>query len=166
LAEKASPVDKPAASAPPSAAASGDEPAGEGEGAAAPAEGEGAGAAGGDGAEDPASPAGAGEADPAAAADGAASDALAPVPEGTVGIMRSDELMFDMIDIRERKLEVRAFATRSSAQDRLAAALQGLGCLTNISKGKVRDQNDRKVFTMSMDNACFTAPMGDEEAES
>lgn len=82
-----------------------------------------------------------------------AAAAAAPPPER--GIVWADELVLDMVDIRELKVEIAASAARSSAQDRFAMELESTGCLTNVSKGKVRDQNGRKVFEMNMDNACL-----------
>lgn len=90
---------------------------------------------------------------PEEGADGTAS-VLPPITDPTK-IFRDDELVFSMVDIRERKVEMKVSATRSSAQDRLAIRLGELGCLRNIQKGKVRDQNERKVFEMHMDNACY-----------
>lgn len=86
-------------------------------------------------------------------APGSAAPAAAPPPER--GIVWADELVLNMVDIRELKVEIAASAARSSAQDRFAMELESTGCLTNVSKGKVRDQNGRKVFEMNMDNACL-----------
>ena len=94
----------------------------------------------------------------------AAAAPLQPITDPTKGIFRDDELTFSVVDIRERKVELAASATRSSAQDRLQMKLQQTGCLTNISKGKVSDRNERKVFEMSMDNACFVE-VPEEETE-
>ncbi len=88
-----------------------------------------------------------------ASAGGTAKPELAPPPER--GIVWADELVLTMVDVRELKVEIAASATRSSAQDRFALELERAGCLKNISKGKVRDQNGRKVFEMNMDNACL-----------
>ncbi len=94
---------------------------------------------------------------PAAGGEGVAPVALPPVTDPARGIFRDDDVVFSSIDIREHKVELKVTATRSSAQDRLALKLQALGCLTNIQKGKIRDQNDRKTFEMSMDNTCYTS---------
>lgn len=106
-------------------------------------------------------------------ADGAERAAPGVVPAGPIdpskGIVVSDELTFSSVDIRERKIELRAEANTSSAQDRLKLKLAQLGCITNILPGKVRG-DARKTFEMSMDNNCYkTAPQqessDDEEEE-
>jgi hypothetical protein len=79
---------------------------------------------------------------------------LPPITDPTK-IFRDDDVVFSMVDIRERKVEMKVSATRSSAQDRLALRLGELGCLRDIQKGKVRDQNERKVFEVHMDNTCY-----------
>ncbi len=99
---------------------------------------------------------------PGAPAGGAEAGAPAPVLDPSQGVVWDDELVLSMVDIRERKVELKASATRSSTQDRLALKLEQTGCLKHISKGKVRDQNERKVFEMSMDNMC-TIPEDEQE---
>jgi type IV pilus assembly protein PilM len=81
-----------------------------------------------------------------------------PVPAPTApetGIGVADNLSFAMVDIRERKLELKASASYSSTQDRLVEELKKAGCLQKITKGKVKDSNDLKTFEMAMDNVCF-----------
>lgn len=87
----------------------------------------------------------------------------APVSDPSKGIYADDDLYFEVVEIRERKLDLKVSALRSSAQDRLAMKLQEGGCLQNVQKGKVRDQNDRKVFEMNIDNACYFAAETEEE---
>jgi type IV pilus assembly protein PilM len=95
-------------------------------------------------------------------------------PEEGIGV--ADNLSFAMVDIRERKVELKASASYSSTQDRLVEELKKQGCLQKISKGKVKDSNDLKSFEMAMDNVCFRweekkveeepeAEGGDEPAE-
>lgn len=72
------------------------------------------------------------------------------------GVVVSDEVLFDLIDIRERKIELKVGAARASAQDRLAYRLRDIACLSNIEKSKVRG-TDRKQFDMTMDNNCYYA---------
>ncbi len=97
-----------------------------------------------------------------AGATSAPSSEIAPPPER--GIVWADELVLDMVDVRELKVEVAAAAARSSAQDRFAMGLEQSGCLTNVSKGKVRDQNGKKVFEINMDNTCLLPSKSGEES--
>lgn len=84
------------------------------------------------------------------------------------GIVSDDDLRVAALDIRERKIEIKVSATRAAAQDRLALKLEELGCISNISKGKITDRNDRKSFEMSMDHECYreikVPDEGDEDA--
>lgn len=83
--------------------------------------------------------------------------ATAPEPiDNKAGVVVSDELVFQQVDIRERKLELTVEASRASAQDRLAYRLKDIACLSAIEKGKARGEA-RKIFEMSMDNNCFYA---------
>jgi|GEM_PF-1023441 len=105
--------------------------------------------------------------DPAAAAAAAEPKPIGPIP-ADAGIVLVDELTLSMVDIRELKVEIKAGANTSSAQDRLAAKLAELGCISNVSKGKVRGEA-RKTFQMEMDNKCYfkkaeTEEEPDEEA--
>lgn len=86
-----------------------------------------------------------------------------PVPQDA-GVVMSDNLVIETIKIRERRIELKAIASSASAQDRLAIKLQELGCITSISKGKIRG-DDRKTFEMTMDSTCYraTKPAADEE---
>lgn len=79
------------------------------------------------------------------------------------GIVMSDELTLDMVDIRERKIELKIQANTSTAQDRLNSKLKQNTCITNITNGKVRGEG-RKTFDMSMDNNCYAAVPDEEEA--
>jgi type IV pilus assembly protein PilM len=72
------------------------------------------------------------------------------------GIVVSDEMIFEHVDIRERKVEIKVAATRASAQDRLLTKLKDTGCLSNIERGRVRGE-DRKQFEMTMDNNCYSS---------
>jgi type IV pilus assembly protein PilM len=81
------------------------------------------------------------------------------------GIVMSDELTLDTVDIRERKIELKIQANTSTAQDRLNAKLKQNACITNITNGKVRG-DARKTFDMTMDNACYYAVPEDEEADA
>ncbi len=78
---------------------------------------------------------------------------IGPIP-ADAGIVLVDDLSLSLVDIRQLKVEIKAGANTSSAQDRLAAKLAGLGCISNVSKGKVRGEA-RKTFQMEMDNKCF-----------
>jgi Tfp pilus assembly PilM family ATPase len=84
-----------------------------------------------------------------------AKPAIAETVDPSRGIVVSDEMVFQNVDIRERKIEMKIEATRASAQDRLIAKLKDIGCIANIERGKVRGE-DRKLFEMSMDNNCYT----------
>lgn len=80
---------------------------------------------------------------------------LSPV-ELDKGIVMDDDLRVAALDIREKKLEIKVSATRAAAQDRLAIKLKELGCISNITKGKITDsRDDRKSFEMAMDHECY-----------
>ncbi len=82
--------------------------------------------------------------------------AAAETVKPEAGVVVSDEMLFSLIDIRERKIELKIEASRASAQDRLAYRLRDIACISNIEKSKVRG-DDRKLFDMSMDNNCYYA---------
>jgi len=92
---------------------------------------------------------------PAVAVDPATGEPLPAPTAPETGIGVADNLSFAMVDIRERKVELKASASYSSTQDRLVEELKKAGCLQKISKGKVKDSNDLKTFEMAMDNLCF-----------
>lgn len=98
--------------------------------------------------------------------DGGEAAAPTPAPPTPVaetvkleaGPVVSDEMLFTLIDIRERKIELKVEAVRASAQDRLAYRLKDIACLSNIEKSKAKGgANERKVFEMSVDNNCYYA---------
>ncbi len=98
--------------------------------------------------------------DDAAPAGGAAPVPTPPLAETVKlenGVVVSDDLKFTLIEIRERKIELKVEATRASAQDRLAYRLRDIACLSNIEKSKAKEGNDRKLFEMNMDNNCYYA---------
>lgn len=88
---------------------------------------------------------------------------IGPIP-ADAGIVLVDDLTLSLVDIRKLKVEIKAGANTSSAQDRLAAKLTGLGCISNVSKGKVRGEA-RKTFQMEMDNQCFFKKAAQDEPE-
>ena len=92
----------------------------------------------------------------APAADGAAAEdgGLVMIPNDA-GIVLSDALELNSVDVRERKMDLKLSATRASAQDRLAIQLEGLGCVQSITKGRIVDRNNRKVFEMIVDHNCY-----------
>lgn len=90
---------------------------------------------------------------------------IAETVDPSRGVVVSDEMVFQTVDIRERKVELKIEATRASAQDRLWTKLKDLGCLANIERGKSRGE-DRKIFEMSMDNNCYAStPTAEATAE-
>lgn len=91
-------------------------------------------------------------------------DAATGPVDPSAGILVSDQLIVQRIDIRELKLEMKVEATRATAQDRLALKLEQLGCITDIKKGKVRDSNDKKVFELEMSHNCFRETPGGEDS--
>ncbi len=95
--------------------------------------------------------------DPAAAEP----NPIGPIP-ADAGIVLVDDLTLSLVDIRQLKVEIKAGANTSSAQDRLAAKLAQLGCISKVSKGKVRGEA-RKTFQMEMDNACYFKKAEDED---
>lgn len=114
-----------------------------------------------------------GELDPGAlggpAVEGEDGEEAAPAKVGPIpadaGIVMVDDMTISLVEIRERKIEIKASANQGSAQDRFASKLTGVGCISNVSKGKVRG-DARKSFQMSMDSRCFyKAPAADDEEE-
>jgi type IV pilus assembly protein PilM len=90
---------------------------------------------------------------------------VAPVADSNAGILSDDELMFALVDIRPLKIDLDLSATRATAQDRLAVKLKQYGCVREITKGMVRDRNDRKSFEMSIDHNCYVGSIGITEPE-
>ncbi len=97
-------------------------------------------------------------------------EAPAPAPvqlpsvDGAAGVVWDDEFILSSIEIRNRALQFKASALRSSAQERFRnKLLQALPCITPFQNAKVRDENQRKVFDPSIDHDCYNQSM---EAES
>lgn len=88
---------------------------------------------------------------------------IGPIPSDA-GIMLVDDLVLSLVDVRELKIEIKAGANTSSAQDRLAKKLAELGCVSNVSKGKVKGEA-RKTFQMEMDNKCYFKKAEAEEED-
>jgi type IV pilus assembly protein PilM len=91
---------------------------------------------------------------------------VAPVTDQNAGILADDELVFALVDIRPLKIDLDMSATRATAQDRLGVKLEQYGCIRGITKGMVRDRNDRKSFEMSIDHNCFVGNLGIDEGAS
>jgi Tfp pilus assembly PilM family ATPase len=91
---------------------------------------------------------------------------VAPVTDSNAGILADDELLFATVDIRPLKIDLDLSATRATAQDRLAVKLKQYGCVREITKGMVRDRNDRKSFEMSIDHNCYVGSVGITEEPS
>jgi len=70
------------------------------------------------------------------------------------GVVAADELTISEVQVLERKLEVHASANVSSAQDRFAAKLGQLPCVSSVLKGKVKG-NERRSFEMSIEHNCY-----------
>ncbi len=102
-----------------------------------------------------------GAAAPGASPGGSASAAAAP-QDANAGLSWDDDLTLVTVEIRPRKIELTASATRLSAQARLKRRLQSLTCITNIQEGRARDENDRKVFEMSIEHDCLYQPLEEE----
>jgi type IV pilus assembly protein PilM len=83
------------------------------------------------------------------------------------GIVVADSMVFTLIDIRERRIEMKIEASNTWAQERLAFRLRDIACLSNIDKSKVKG-DERKLFEIGMDNNCyFASSLGSgEESES
>ncbi|MCB9567203.1 MAG: pilus assembly protein PilM [Myxococcales bacterium] len=80
------------------------------------------------------------------------------------GITWDDELVFDQVEIRARKIELTASASASrlSAQSRLKRRLMTISCVSNVQEGKARDANYRKVFEMSIEHDCLFQSLEEE----
>jgi hypothetical protein len=92
-----------------------------------------------------------------------AAEKSGPIPPDA-GIVVADDMVISMLEIRERKIELKADANQSSAQDRLARRLAAIDCISNVSKGRVRG-DARKSFQMTMDSRCFHKIAATENGE-
>ena len=79
-----------------------------------------------------------------------------PVADTNAGILGDDELLFSSVEIRELKVELSLSATRATAQDRLGVKLSQYACIGHITKGSIKERNERQAFDMSIDHNCFT----------
>ena len=99
----------------------------------------------------------------APASGGAAAGAAAgAAPDANAGLTWDDDLVLTNVEVRPLKIELTASATRLSAQSRLKRRLQTLSCVGNIQEGRPRDENDRKVFDMSIEHDCLYKPLEEE----
>jgi hypothetical protein len=104
----------------------------------APAEGEGGSDAEGAGAAAPAAP------------------AQLPSVDPSGGLVWDDEFVLSLIEIRNRAIQFRATATRSSAQERFKNKLvQALPCVVPFQVVKVRDEGTKKVFDPTIEHDCY-----------
>jgi Tfp pilus assembly PilM family ATPase len=85
-----------------------------------------------------------------------------PVSDSNAGILADDELLFSSVEIRELKIELSLSATRATAQDRLGVKLDQYACIRGISKGSIKERNERQAFDMSIDHNCFTGSIAME----
>ncbi|PRQ03657.1 Competence protein A [Enhygromyxa salina] len=92
---------------------------------------------------------------PVAEGEGEGEAGPAPVADSNAGILADDELLFASLEIRDLKIELNLSATRATAQDRLGVKLDQVACVRGITKGMVKDRNDRKSFEMSIDHNCY-----------
>jgi Tfp pilus assembly PilM family ATPase len=91
-----------------------------------------------------------------------------PVTDQNAGILADDDLLFSSVEIRELKIELSLSSTRATAQDRLGVKLKQYACVRSITKGSIKERNERKSFDMSIDHNCFTGSMaisGGEDGE-
>lgn len=95
--------------------------------------------------------------------DAAAAERSGPIPPDA-GVVVADDLVISSLDIRERKIELKADANQGSAQDRFARKLAAIDCISNVSKGKVRG-DARKSFQMTMDSRCFHKVTSNEDGD-
>jgi type IV pilus assembly protein PilM len=87
-----------------------------------------------------------------------------PSVDPSAGVVWDDDLIMTMIEIRPRAIQMRATATRSSAQERLKNKLMvALPCILPFQPAKVRDEGERKVFDPQIEHDCYNQSM---EAES
>ncbi len=95
--------------------------------------------------------------------DGATSTSTpALVSDSNAGINWEDDLVFVAFEVRLRKIDLTASATRLSAQSRLKRRFQMISCVSNVQEGKARDSNDRKVFEMSIEHNCLFDPLEED----
>lgn len=87
-----------------------------------------------------------------------------PSVDPSGGLVWDDEFILSMVEIRNRAIQFRASALRSSAQERFRnKLLQALPCITPFQNAKVRDEGQRKVFDPNIDHDCYSQSM---EADS
>jgi hypothetical protein len=87
-----------------------------------------------------------------------------PISDTKAGILADDELLFSTVEIRELKIELSMTATRATAQDRLGVKLGQFACIGRITKGSIKERNERQSFDMSIDHSCFTGSIAQEGA--
>ena len=86
-----------------------------------------------------------------------------PVADGSAGILPDDDLLISTVQIRALKIELELSATRATAQDRLGVKLEQFTCIRGITKGSIRERNERQSFDMSIDHDCFNGSMAIEK---
>lgn len=89
----------------------------------------------------------------------------APVSDQNAGILADDQLLFSSVEIRELKIELSLSATRATAQDRLGVKLDEYACIRGITKGSIKERNERQSFDMSIDHNCFTGSIVQDGAQ-
>jgi Tfp pilus assembly PilM family ATPase len=87
-----------------------------------------------------------------------------PISDTKAGILVDDELLFSSVEIRALKIELSMTATRATAQDRLGVKLGEFACIGRITKGSIKERNERQAFDMSIDHSCFTGSVAQEGA--
>jgi len=85
-----------------------------------------------------------------------------PVADRNAGILVDDDLLISSVEIRELKVELSLTASRATAQDRLGTKLKQYACVRGISKGSIKERNERQAFDMSLDHNCFTGSLAIE----
>jgi hypothetical protein len=85
-----------------------------------------------------------------------------PSVDPSAGVAWDDEFVLSLIEIRNRAIQFRASATRSSAQERFKnKLLQALPCVVPFSLTKVRDEGQKKVFDPTIEHDCYTQTEAD-----
>lgn len=85
-----------------------------------------------------------------------------PSVDLSAGVVWDDEFVLSLIEIRNRAIQFRASAMRSSTQERFKIKLlQALPCVVPFSLTRVRDEGQKKVFDPTIEHDCFTQTEAD-----
>lgn len=95
-------------------------------------------------------------------ASASSSTSSSPTTPADGGITWEDDVTFLSLEVRLKKIELTVSATKLSSSSRLKKSLRTIPCITQIEEGRPRDDNDRKVFEMTIDHDCLYQPLEED----